>query len=329
MEFRPFGRTGFRISVVGLGCGGFGGVGSERALFGQGESQTEAFALMDAAHASGINYFDTTNTYGGGRSEEMVGHWLEQRRLRHAIFLGTKVGTPLGEGPNEGGLSRRHMLTEVEKSLRRLRTDWIDLYMAHQVDHLTSLEETLRSFESLVSSGKVRYVGICNYEAWRLAKACWIADRHGLTRFESIQNEYNLLAQDSQRETIAFAIEEQIAFMAHSPLAGGLLTGKYLEVDALPPNSRLSTRPGPYQHLRRPRVTAQTSALREVASDLGMTMAALSLAWVMSTQGVTTILVGPRRPDQLNDAILAAKRSLDATERLAIVEAITHAAESI
>src|SRR5438309_6781200 len=235
MEFRPFGRTGFSVSVVGLGCAGFGGVGSERALFGRGESEAEAFALMDVSHANGINYFDTANSYGGGRSEEMVGHWLQQRRLRNDIFLGTKVGTPIADGPNQGGLSRRHVLPQVEASLRRLRTDWIDLYMAHQVDHLTSLEEILHTFQSLIDSGKVRYAGICNCEAWRLAKASWIADRQSLTRFESIQNEYSLLTRDGQLETIACAIDQQIAFVAHSPLAGGLLTGRYLGVESPAP----------------------------------------------------------------------------------------------
>src|SRR5438445_4120628 len=164
--------------------------------------------------------------------------------------------------------------------------------MTHQVDHMTSLEEILHTFQSLIDSGKVRYAGICNCEAWRLAKASWIADRQSLTRFESIQNEYSLLTRDGQLETIACAIDQQIAFVAHSPLAGGLLTGRYLGVESPAPGSRLFLRPGPYQHLRRRRVTAQISALREVASDLGMTMTALSLAWVMSTPGVTAVLIG-------------------------------------
>ena len=328
MQFGLFGRTGVKISAVGLGCGGFGGVGSERSLFGQGESQTEAFALMDAAYEAGINYFDTANSYGGGRSEEMVGDWLEQRGHRNEIFLGTKVGTPLGPGPNDGGLSRQHIVAQVEASLGRLRTDRIDLYMGHQVDDQTSLEETLGAFTDLVTSGKVRYAGICNCEAWRLAKACSVSDTHSLIRFEAVQNEFNLLAEGAQRETLALVRDQQLAFIAYSPLAGGVLSGKYLDLESPPAGSRLATRPQPYAHLRSEHVVAQLKAIRKVASGFGMTMAALSYAWVMSTPGVTALLIGPRRPDQLTDALAAAGARLSDAQRTAIGAAITHAEES-
>lgn len=326
MNFRAFGRTGLRVSVAGLGCGGFGGVGSERELFGQGESEDEAFALMDAAFAMGINYFDTANSYGGGRSEEMVGRWLEQRRLRDEIVVGTKVGTQLGDG--HGGLSRGHILAEVDRSLRRLRTDRIDLYMAHQVDDETALDETLRAFDSLIAAGKVRYAGVCNWEAWRLAEASSVADRYGLPRFVSVQNQYNLLALDDQRETIAFASREQIAFMAHSPLAGGLLTGKYLDVESPPVGSRLATRPGPYENLRTPRVANQILALRSIAEQAGVSMATLSLAWLFSGPEVTTVLIGPRRPEQVQDVLAAVEHPLDSNRRVEVVETIKHAAAS-
>jgi aryl-alcohol dehydrogenase-like predicted oxidoreductase len=326
MKFRAFGRTGLSLSVVGLGCGGFGGVGSERELFGKGESEAEAFALMDAAFAIGINYFDTANTYGGGRSEEIVGRWLEQRRLRDAVVVGTKVGTQLADG--QGGLSQRHILAEVDRSLRRLQTDWIDLYMAHQVDDTTALEETMQAFESLIAAGKVRYAGVCNWEAWRLAEASSIADQRALTRFASIQNQYNLLALDDQRETIAFASREQIAFMAHSPLAGGLLTGKYLDVESPPVGSRLATRPGPYENFRTRRATNQVLALRLIAQQAGVSMTTLSLGWLFSSPEVTTVLIGPRRPEQVQDALVALKHPLDSAERLEIVETIKHAAAS-
>jgi 1-deoxyxylulose-5-phosphate synthase len=326
MKFRAFGRTGLNLSVAGLGCGGFGGVGSERDLFGQGESEAEAFALMDAAFAMGINYFDTANSYGGGRSEDMVGSWIEQHRLRNQIVLGTKVGTPLEDG--SGGLSRHHILAEADRSLRRLRTDWIDLYMAHQVDDETSLEETMRAFESLIAAGKVRYAGVCNWEAWRLAKSTSAADQLGLTRFASIQNQYNLLALDDQEETIALASREQIAFMAHSPLAGGLLTGKYLDVESPPAGSRLATRPGPYENLRTPHVTNQVLAIRRLADQAGVSMTTLALGWLFSSPEVTTVLIGPRRPEQIQDALVALQHPMDSMRRLEVAETIKHAAES-
>ena len=325
MEFRTFGRTGFRISVIGLGCGGFGGVGSERSLFGQGENEAAAFALMDAAYEAGINYFDTANSYGGGRSEEMVGQWFAERKCRDEIFLGTKVGTALSDRPNDGGLSRRHILLQVEASLRRLRTEWIDLYMGHQVDDQASLEETLGAFDDLVSSGKVRYAGICNCEAWRLTKACSVADSRRLHRFEAVQNEFNLLAARDQRETLAVVAEQDLAFLAWSPLAGGFLTGKYLEVEAPPSGSRLATRPEPYARLRSPRVTAQLRAIQKIASAAGMSMTSMSLAWVMSTPGVTALIAGPRHPGHLADALTAVGTRLDDDQRAAISAAIRHA----
>lgn len=323
-----FGRTGSQISVIGLGCGGFGGVGSERSLFGQGEDETEAFALMDEAHSAGITYFDTANSYGGGRSEEMLGRWFAQRKLRNEIFLGTKVGTPLSDDPNDGGLSRRHIVAQVEESLRRLHTDWIDLYMGHQVDDHTSLEETLRAFDDLVTSGKVRHAGICNCEAWRLAEACRVADTLTLVRFEAVQNELNLLAAKAQSETLALARDQQLGFIAWSPLAGGMLTGKYLDVDVPPGGSRLATRPAPYTQFRNPRTVAQLRAIKALATDWGLTMAALSLAWVMSTPGVTALLIGPRKPIHIADALQAVDLRLDQGQRAAIDAAITHAAES-
>ena len=323
-----FGRTGSQISVIGLGCGGFGGVGSERSLFGQGEDETEAFALMDEAHSAGITYFDTANSYGGGRSEEMLGRWFAQRKLRNEIFLGTKVGTPLSDDPNDGGLSRRHIVAQVEESLRRLHTDWIDLYMGHQVDDHTSLEETLRAFDDLVTSGKVRHAGICNCEPWRLAEACRVADTLTLVRFEAVQNELNLLAAKAQSETLALARDQQLGFIAWSPLAGGMLTGKYLDVDVPPGGSRLATRPAPYTQFRNPRTVAQLRAIKALATDWGLTMAALSLAWVMSTPGVTALLIGPRKPIHIADALQAVDLRLDQGQRAAIDAAITHAAES-
>ena len=313
------------MSVIALGCGGFGGVGSEAALFGKGETEDEAGVLMDRAYESGINYFDTANAYGGGLSEEMVGRWLDRRGLRQQIFLATKVGTALGTAPNQGGLSRRHIVDEVEHSLRRLRTDWIDLYMAHQVDPDTALEDTLSAFDSLVVAGKVRYVGICNCEAWRLGKACWVADRHGLHRFDSVQNQYNLLTRHLQSECTALAADQQIAFTAHSPLAGGWLTGKYMPGGPPDPKSRLSLRPGPYEHFRNRRTAAEMVAFKTAASEAGMTMTTLAIAWLVSDPAVTSVLIGPRHTGHLDEAVTAAEQALDESARREVVHALDDA----
>src|SRR6266487_2139923 len=155
MEYRRFGRTGLKVSRLGLGCGGFGGVGSDPSLFGWGEDEATAFAIMDRALELGINYLDTANSYGGGRSEEMIGRWLRDRGARDQVVLSTKVFNRMGPGPNDGGLSRRHVVRAVEDSLRRLGTEWLDLYVTHDVDHETPLEETLRAFDDLVHQGKV------------------------------------------------------------------------------------------------------------------------------------------------------------------------------
>lgn len=325
MEYRLFGRTGVRISVVGLGCAGFGGIGSEPGLVGRGESGPEAFALMDRALAAGINYFDTADAYGGGRSEEIVGRWMADRRCRDDIFLATKVSTPVGDGVNRGGLSRRHILRQVDASLRRLRTEWIDLYMAHQVDPDTALDETLCTFDDLVRAGKMRYTGACNIESWRLMKSCWIAERTNVARFESVQNEYNLLRRHSQEDVLGVAVDQRIAVTPHSPLAGGWLTGKYRAGD-VPAGSRLSMRPMPYGHLHGEQARSVLEAFEGHARTLGMSPATLALAWVASDPAVTSVLIGPRNPDQLDENTAAITIRLDAPARAAVVTALDAAA---
>jgi aryl-alcohol dehydrogenase-like predicted oxidoreductase len=322
VEYRGFGRTGVRVSILALGCAGFGGVGSERALFGRGESEAQAFALMDAAVEAGINYFDTANTYGGGRSEEMIGRWLDSRGGRHDVFLATKVGAPVGDGINRGGLSRRHIHEQVDASLLRLGTDWIDLYMAHQVDLDTPIEETLGAFDDLVRAGKVRYVGACNIEGWRAVKAAWMADSHGLARFEAIQNEHHLLRRREETEVLAFAGDQQIAITPHSPLAGGWLTGKYRGQAVPPPGSRMAIRPGPYGRFSTARTAAELDAVAEHAGARGVTMGTLALAWLLADPVVTSVLIGPRSLDQLTQYLTVLDLRLDAESRRQLSDAL-------
>jgi aryl-alcohol dehydrogenase-like predicted oxidoreductase len=312
--YRRFGRTGLRVSVLGLGCGGFGGVGSDPALFGRGEDEAAAFAIMDRAFELGINYFDTANSYGGGRSEEMIGRWQRSRGTRDAIVLSTKVFNRMGPGPNDAGLSRRHLMLAVEASLRRLQTDWLDLYVPHEVDPQTPLDETVRALDDLVRQGKVRYVGASNIEAWRLTKALWIADRQGTARFDGVQREYNLLHRDIELEVLPLAADQGLAVTPFSPLAGGFLTGKYT-LGAYPAGSRMTLRPEPYADLLNEPTFRAISEVGAEAAERGVSQAALALAWVTAHPVVTAALIGPRSLEQLVPAVESLQVTLTSEDR--------------
>src|SRR5215468_9345724 len=189
MNYRRLGSTGLRVSRLGLGCGNFGGIGSAPSFFGMGETEEQARQLMDRAVDAGINFFDTANAYGGGRSERYIGRWLRDKgsAVREQLLLSSKVFNPVGPGPNDRGLSRRHIIRQVEESLTRLQTDRLDMYLIHEPDPETPLEETLRALDDLVRAGKVLYLGASNIEAWRLTRALWISDTHGHSRFEWVQ----------------------------------------------------------------------------------------------------------------------------------------------
>lgn len=307
-----------RVSTLGLGCAGFGGVGSEAGLFGRGEGEQTAFSLMDHAFELGMNLFDTANSYGGGRSEEMVGRWLVNRRRRNDVVLATKVATRLGKGVNDGGLSRRHILQQVEESLRRLKTDWLDFYITHQVDPESALEETLRALDDLVRSGKVRYIGASNIEGWRLMKALWTSDRLQLARFELVQNEYNILQRLPEAEVLAVAADQDLSFSAYSPLAGGWLTGKYRAGEPYPADSRMTLRPGPYGNLGGRATFAAIDALSAEAAERGVSTGALALAWVTSHPRLTSAMIGPRTIDHFRMAVESLEITLSAEEREAI-----------
>src|SRR5262252_1970624 len=270
---------------------------------------------MDRALELGITYFDTANSYGGGRSEEMIGRWLRSRGTRDEIVLSTKVFNRMGPGPNDWGLSRRHILQAVEGSLRRLQTDWLDLYVTHDVDPSTPIDETLHTLDDLVHSGKVRYVAASNIEAWRLTRALWVSDRHGLARYEGVQNEYNLLHRGIEAEVLPLAGDQRLAVTPFSPLAGGFLTGKYTSQAAYPPGSRMTLRPQPYADLLTEGTFRAIAALRTEAGQWGVSMGALALAWVHSHPAVTAALIGPRSPDQLAPAVQSLQVGLTAEDR--------------
>lgn len=320
MEYRILGQTGVRVSAVGLGCGGFGGIGSEVSLFGQGENELQAFALMDRAVELGINYFDTADSYGGGRSEETVGRWISERHARDSIVLATKVASPMGSDPNSGGLSRRHVMAAIDASLRRLQTDHIDLYMAHQIDPLTDLEETMRAFDDLVRTGKVLYLGFCNIEAWRVVKSLWISERNRCTRLVCIQNEYNLLHRDPETDMLPMLAAESLSFVAYSPMAGGWLSGKYSQGIPPPPDSRMALRPAPYAGFQNEATYRTIDRFRSVAAGYQASMGALALAWAKSHPTVTSILAAPRNADQFKTVEEALQITLGGTDRDRIAE---------
>jgi aryl-alcohol dehydrogenase-like predicted oxidoreductase len=316
MEYRRLGTTGLRVSRLGLGCGNFGGVGSAPEFYGRGESEPEAFAVMDRAFEAGINLFDTADAYGGGRSETFIGRWLKQKgaSVREQVLLSSKVFNPVGPGPNDRGLSRRHILRQVDLSLSRLATDRLDLYLIHEPDPETRLDETVRALDDLVRMGKVLYVGASNIEAWRLARALWISDKAGTARFEWVQNSYSLLDRAAEAEVLPLCADQGLGFTAYSPLAGGWLTGKYGPGVPYPEGSRMTLRPEPYKRLENEATYRGLAALGEMARSRGVEPSVLALAWVLQHPRMTAAIVGPRRPAHLDQPLAALDLSLSAAD---------------
>ena len=317
MEYKNLGRTGLKVSAVGLGCGNFGGIGSAPAFFGKGETEDEAFAIMDAAWELGINFFDSADAYGGGRSETYIGHWLEAKgaRVRDQLLLSSKVFNPVGDGPNDWGLSRRHIQRQVEASLTRLGTGQLDMYLIHEPHPATPLDETLRALDDLIHQGKLRYIGASNMPAWLMTKALWLSDKHNLHRFEWVQNSYSLLDRADELEMFPLCQDQRLGYTPFSPLAGGWLTGKYKRGEPFPSGSRMTLRSEPYQKFLDDKIFNGLEALRAHAAERGTDMASLALAWVMSDPLVTAPIIGPRRSEQLESAKKAMEIKLSTEER--------------
>jgi aryl-alcohol dehydrogenase-like predicted oxidoreductase len=315
MNYQRLGSTGIKISRLGLGCGNFGGVGSAPAFFGMGETEAQAAELLDRAHDAGITLLDTADAYGGGRSETFIGNWLKAKgsAVRDQLVVSSKVYNPVGPGPNQRGLSRVHILRQIDASLTRLCTDRLDLYLIHEVDPETPLEETLRALDDVVRAGKVRYIGASNIEAWRMAVARGVSDLHRLARFEWVQNSYSLLDRSAEREMLPLCADQRIGFTAFSPLAGGWLTGKYRSKQ-YPDGSRMTLRPEPYLHLATDRVFHGLERFAEAARARGVSMEALALAWVLHHPRVDGAIVGPRTPAHLDSALAAIDITLSAPE---------------
>ena len=296
MLYRRLGNSGLQVSALGLGTNSFGG----RA------NQETAVRILHHALDCGINFIDTANIYTGTESERIIGEALAGGRRQSAV-LATKAGLIRGQGPNERGSSRIHLQRELEGSLRRLKTDYVDLYQIHSFDPHTPLEETLRTLDDLVTAGKIRYIGASNYAAWELMKALGISERIGLTRYVSIQPSYSLADRTVEQELVPLCLDQGLGVIPYFPLAGGILTGKYNA--ATPVGSRAEKDPNFAQRLDSERI-ALGEQVAKLALDLGVTTSALSLAWLMQRPAVATIIVGATRVEQVEDNLASVSLTL-------------------
>ena len=273
---------------------------------------------MDAALAAGITFFDTAPSYGGGRSESWVGGWREERGA--PVLLSSKVYWSVTGDPDDRGLSRERILREIEGSLERLRTDRLDLYLTHEPDPVTAIEETLRALDELVRSDKVRAFGASNVDEAQLVEALETSDRLGLARYEWVQNEYNLLQRAPEDGVLSVCEQEGLGFTPFSPLGGGWLTGKYRRGSPYPPGSRMTLRGEPYAALENERTFRAIEEFEAVAADRGVEPASLAIAWVLSHPQVTAVVVGPRRTEQLEAALGSLELRLSLEERNELAE---------
>jgi aryl-alcohol dehydrogenase-like predicted oxidoreductase len=314
MEYRQLGSSGLRVSALTLGTMGWGGTGWATPV---GQIDVDgAREQLAIARDAGVNLVDTADVYSAGLSEEILGEAIGGDR--DEILIATKVRMPMGDGPNDAGLSRHHVIRSAENSLRRLRTDWIDLYQVHQWDGQTPLEETLTALDDLVRSGKVRYVGVSNYAAWQLMKALGVSERRGLERFASQQIHYTLQSRDAENELVPISVDQGLGILVWSPLAGGLLSGKYRRGVEAPAGSRhLSEWDEPPVHDEK-RLYDTIEAAVAVGEAHGVSAAQVSLAWLLARPAVTSLIVGARTPEQLRDNLAAADLVLgdDEVERL-------------
>ncbi|MEO7962003.1 MAG: aldo/keto reductase [Ginsengibacter sp.] len=298
MKYNLLGNTGLRVSELCLGTMTFGGKGRFKPI---GSLQQDAVdALVKKSLDAGINFIDTANVYSEGWSEELTGQSIHNLGLhRDDLVLATKVRGKMGEDPNDSGLTRKHILKQVEASLKRLQTDYIDLYQIHSYDPLTPLEETLRTLDDLVKSGKVRYIGASNMAAWQLMKALDYSTYHHVSKFVSLQAYYTIAGRDLEREIIPLLNDQKVGLMVWSPLAGGLLSGKYKRDDD--ENSEGRRVNFDFPPVNKKLVFDIVDILGAIAKSKGVSVAQLSLAWLLKQPAVTTVIIGANKMEQLDD----------------------------
>jgi aryl-alcohol dehydrogenase-like predicted oxidoreductase len=318
VERRALGRSGVAVTRIGLGCGNFGGIGSAPAFFGQGESREQAFRLMDVAWELGIRLFDTAPSYGGGRSEQWIGEWTAARDRRPTVA--TKVFHSATGDPEDRGLAPDRIRRELAASLERLGLERAELYLIHEPDPDTPLESTLEALDALVRAGKVGAVGASNVDAAYLERALAISDAEGLVRFQWVQNSYSLLDRGAARDVLPLCEREGLGFTPFGPLAGGWLTGKYRRGEPAEAGSRMATRPEPYEHFLDDRTFDALDAFAAAARERGVDTAALALAWLLADDRVTSVILGPRRPEHLEPARAALELELTPRERDELTE---------
>ena len=314
MKTKQMGRTGLKVSEICLGT----------MTFGLQCDEPTSVAIMDTAAEYGVDFFDTSDAYplGGdlttiGRTEEIIGRWLKGRRDQ--IVLATKCFAATGRAPNQTGLSRKHICEAVEASLRRLQTDYIDLYQTHFPDPSTPIDETVRALDDLVHQGKVRYLGCSNYPAWMLANALWTADKHGLARFDCVQPRYNLLFREIEHELLPLCRSHGVGVIAYNPIAGGFLSGKYKFETPPPSNARFGFLSGRTRNIYHGRYwqEAQFEAvahLQEFFTARKRSLVQAAIAWVLSQPDITSAIVGASSAAQLRESLPAADVTLDADE---------------
>ncbi|MBN1208477.1 MAG: aldo/keto reductase [Myxococcaceae bacterium] len=317
MNYRMLGRTGLYVSELCFGAMTFGGEGFWKVIGTQG--QTEADTLVSRALEAGINFFDTADVYSNGLSEQLLGKALGPRRKD--VVLATKVRGRTGPGVNDVGLSRGHIMDSVHASLRRLGTDYIDLYQLHGYDIVTPLDETLRALDDLVHQGKVRYLGASNLAAWQLMKALGLSEHRGLARFESLQAYYSVAGRDLERELVPLIKDQQLGLMVWSPLAGGFLSGKFRRGGQGPEAARRSTFDFP--PVDKERAYNVIDVMDGIAEAHGVSVARVALAWLLHQPHVTAIIIGAKTPEQLEDNLAAPSLKLTAEQLAALTTAST------
>lgn len=317
MKMKRLGQTGLKVSEICLGTMTFGNQANEKT----------SFAIMDGADQLGINFIDTADVYplGGnpgtqGTTEEIIGRWLQERNARERVVLATKCRGSMGIYPNDEGLSRKHIIAACENSLRRLRTDYIDLYQVHWPDPETPIEETLRALDDLVHSGKVRYIGCSNYPAWQLSDALWTSKLAGLASFVSVQPRYNLLFRMIEDELLPLCQAHNVGVIGYNPLAGGILTGRYRQRRKIEPGTRFGLQHSGELYQRRYWNDAIFDAVDQLAQFLEprhKNLTHVALAWVLEQPAITSAIIGASKPEQLRDSLQGINILLDPEERQA------------
>ncbi len=305
MQYRKLGNTGLKVSAICLGT----------MTYGSQVGEIEAINIMASALATGVNFFDTADSYAEGRAEEIVGKALKGER--HSVVLATKVASRTGPGANDIGLSRKHIMKGIEDSLRRLETDYIDLYYVHRPDYDTPIEETLRTLDDLVHQGKVRYIACSNFHAWQLCKALWMSDLHNLAPFDCIQSPYNLLTRDIEYELLPLCASEGVGVCVYHPMAGGLLTGKHDPNKPPAEGTRFALeRRGPRYRERYWSSTnfEAVARLGQIAKEHGRTLPQFALAWILSSGTITSAICGATSLKQLEENLGATEVKLSEEE---------------